>query len=58
MTTWYLIIILFAPGSGASTSQQTVEFADQAQCEIVRDEIREKIKESWLRSYIECRADR
>jgi hypothetical protein len=57
MTTFYLIIILFT-NSGASSSQQTIEFTNQAQCETVRDEIREKITESWLSSYIECRSYR
>lgn len=57
MTTWYLIIILFN-GSNATSSQQTVEFANQAQCEVVRDEIREKMKDGWFQTYIECRSDR
>jgi hypothetical protein len=59
MTTWYLIIILFGPGSSdVGSSQQTIEFVHQEQCETVRDEIREKIKQSWLSSYIECRSYR
>lgn len=55
-TTWYLIIILTSPGD--HSSQQTIEFTNQAQCEKVRDEVREAIITAWVKTYIECRSDR
>lgn len=55
MTTWYLIIIILDLGS--YSSQQTIEFKDQAQCEQVRDEIRKAVNLGWTKNYIECRSD-
>ncbi len=53
MTTWYLIIILFA---GSGNSQQHLEFKNQAACVSVRNELLLKYESKY--NYIDCKEDR